>query len=141
MTAYAPSDVMSITVPRDSGGCGKTHVREGEGKLSVDCAGCEAHIFGALSRHGWSADPATVALTPDELATVEAQTQAAGMGSNLQIAQALAQIATALAGSGLSAVPSTPADLVNGMSAAELDALARQIAARKASLKKTTPEG
>lgn len=65
MTAYAPSDVRSITVPL---GCGQPHdageLAEDE-RFAVDCAECEPHIL-ALKDHGWARDPLQVALTPDE---------------------------------------------------------------------------
>lgn len=71
MTAYAPSDVRSITVPA---GCGQPHeageLAEGE-RFAVDCAECEPHIL-ALKDHGWARDPLQVALTPDERQRFEA---------------------------------------------------------------------
>lgn len=71
MTAYAPSDVRSITVPA---GCGQPHeageLAEGE-RFVVDCAECEPHIL-ALKDHGWARDPLQVALTPDERQRFEA---------------------------------------------------------------------
>lgn len=71
MTAYAPSDVRSITVPH---GCGEPHeagdLAEGE-RFAIDCPDCEPHIL-AMAGHGWAMDPLQVALTPDERARFEA---------------------------------------------------------------------
>jgi hypothetical protein len=71
MTAYAPSDVRSITIPA---GCGQSHdagdLAEGE-RFTVDCAECEPHIL-ALAGHGWASNPLQVALTPDERTALEA---------------------------------------------------------------------
>lgn len=71
MTAYAPSDVRSITVPH---GCGEPHeagdLAEGE-RFAIDCAECEPHIL-AMAGHGWAMDPLQVALTPDERTRFEA---------------------------------------------------------------------
>jgi hypothetical protein len=71
MTAYAPSDVRSITVPQ---GCGQPHeagdLAEGE-RFAVDCPECESFIL-TMTGHGWAADPLQVDLTPDERRANEA---------------------------------------------------------------------
>lgn len=71
MTAWAPSDVLSITVPQ---GCGQPHeageLAEGQ-RFGVECAECEAHIL-ALEGHGWARDPLQVLQTPDERRQSEA---------------------------------------------------------------------
>lgn len=75
MTVYAPSDVRSITVPTDRGGCGMPHELTGEPadgeRFSVNCPACEPHIIAA--RIGWAHTPHGVHLTPDEIAQVEAE--------------------------------------------------------------------
>lgn len=75
MTVYAPSDVRSITIPADRGGCGKSHELIGEladgDRFAIDCPACEPHIIAA--RTGWAHTPHGVHLTPDEIAQVEAE--------------------------------------------------------------------
>jgi hypothetical protein len=74
MTLHAPTDVRSISIPTDRGGCGEPHKLAGdpaEGEhLTVDCGPCEAVI--STMGHGWAADPLQVALTPDERARFDA---------------------------------------------------------------------
>jgi hypothetical protein len=73
MTVYAPTDVQSITIPTDRGGCGQSH-EAGElapgRRFSIDCPACEPLIVGL--RTGWAATPIGVHLTPDEIAEDEA---------------------------------------------------------------------
>jgi hypothetical protein len=72
MTVYAPTDSRAITIPVERGGCGQPHeagdLAEGA-RFVVDCPRCEPHIIGA--RLGWAHTPHGVALTPDEIASVE----------------------------------------------------------------------
>src|SRR5213082_2628785 len=71
MTAYAPSDVRSITVPH---GCGQPHeagdLAPGE-RFAFNCEQCEPHVLG-LAGHGWATSPMHVGLTCDEKAEAEA---------------------------------------------------------------------
>lgn len=96
MTLYARSDVMSVSISRDSGGCGTSHsrpVKDGAPARDwgLDCPDCEAHLKGSRkprilkntpgdpknnipSRQErvadcdphWSSTPESVPLTPDE---------------------------------------------------------------------------
>lgn len=95
MTLYARSDLMSVSVPVTSGGCGRTHsrpVRSGapDREFRLDCPGCEAFLKGggrmvlvttpADKENGipstqkrvadcdpcWAAMPESVPPTPDE---------------------------------------------------------------------------
>src|SRR5260370_35462325 len=43
MVMYAPSNMQSITVGPDHGGCGRPHVRDGD-PWGVDCPACEDHL-------------------------------------------------------------------------------------------------
>jgi len=81
MTMYPMSDVHTITVPTDVGGCGIQHelaVDLADRKL--DCLPCEAWLQGVPSL-GWANHPGGVALTPDEItanAQAEKKAQQAG---------------------------------------------------------------
>jgi hypothetical protein len=95
MTLYARSDVMSVSIPVQSGGCGKTHSRPVQKgapsrEFKLDCPGCENFLKGGgrtyLKRKPgdkdadipasqervadidpcWGATPESVPETPDE---------------------------------------------------------------------------
>lgn len=83
MTVYAPTDVTSVNIPAERGGCGQSHdagtLAPGE-SFVIDCPQCEPHIVGA--RLGFAHDPIAVALTCDELREVEAAEQSARVEQN-----------------------------------------------------------
>ncbi len=83
MTIYAPSDVRSILIPAERGGCGVPHeagdLPPGE-HHSVTCPQCEPHI--AAMRTGWAHTLAGVHLIPDEIADAEAAEAAAARAQN-----------------------------------------------------------
>lgn len=96
MSLYARSDLMSVSIPSTSGGCGKTHSRPvNKGSVArvwkLDCPPCEAYLKGdhkpkiirqsggdknkgiaprmehvADSDPHWSSTPETIPATPDE---------------------------------------------------------------------------
>lgn len=88
MAVYARSDVMSVAVPRDSGGCGNTHSRPviqgAPVKIwKLDCPLCSGHLMADIKsstvswtdkdrvKHEyntstWSATPEQIPQTPDE---------------------------------------------------------------------------
>lgn len=125
MTAYAPSDVRSITVPH---GCGQPHeagdLAEGE-RFAVDCAECEPHIL-AMAGHGWAMHPLQVDPTPDERRASEAleRNAKAQQASTWSDPQAIGNaVAAAL---GVAAQQSAPSLLeqIKAMNAEEKAALA-----------------
>lgn len=79
MTAFARSDIHSVCIPLDSGGCGQTHSRpvlnakearkgaepDYDSTFGVNCQQCEPILLGPL--HGWARMAQKVELTPDEL--------------------------------------------------------------------------
>lgn len=96
MTLYARSDLMSVSIPATSGGCGNTHSRPVKAGVpartwGLDCPDCETHLRGDRkmkiirtipgdkdrgipsrlehipdSDPHWSSTPEAVPLTPDE---------------------------------------------------------------------------
>ena len=46
MAAYSASDIQSICIPPDQGGCGSEHTRDGARVFKVDCPKCSAVILG-----------------------------------------------------------------------------------------------
>lgn len=73
MTIYAMTDVTSITIPADRGGCGDPHTRPGDlpagERFTVTCPQCEPVIIAGST--GWAHTPDGVRLTCDEIALVE----------------------------------------------------------------------
>jgi hypothetical protein len=71
---YAQTDVMSVTVPVERGGCGSSHEVNRDnvsGPGTLTCPVCEPHIIGLNT--GWGRAPHEVKLTPDEIAEAEAR--------------------------------------------------------------------
>lgn len=85
MTAYSASDIQSIAISRDQGGCGELHERGGARYFAVDCPSCSAVILGDTrpkvcrwdktrgyqhgqmdSWPGWSSELSSIPLTWDE---------------------------------------------------------------------------
>lgn len=69
MTVYARSDVMSVSLSRDHGGCGATHSRPvthgSPVKVwSLQCPTCENHL---RSDPKWAANTGDIPETPDEV--------------------------------------------------------------------------
>lgn len=46
MTAFSSSDIQSISIPGEAGGCGMEHSRNGSRIFAVDCPQCEGVILG-----------------------------------------------------------------------------------------------
>ena len=119
MTVYARSDVCSIAIPVESGGCGAQHVRKvtrgvPEKVFSITCGPCESYLKGDRkprilkyqidSKTGqtvrqervadadpmFSSTPDTIPLTPDEERTNTTRTERGRM--QIEMLQALAAI-------------------------------------------------
>ena len=112
MTIYARSDIASVGVSPEHGGCGRTHTRpvvngEPVAVFALDCPQCESH----LSKDSlWSRYPSEIPETPDEArergngeknllreqraATAAALTQLGKLGG---MSDALAQLASLMA--------------------------------------------
>jgi hypothetical protein len=120
MTLYARSDLMSVSIPREAGGCGASHTREVTHGVpaktwKLDCPDCEAYLKGARKRKilktipgdpkagipakqervadcdpHWSSTPESVPLTPDELSVNAVRAERGAM--QLQMMQALAAV-------------------------------------------------
>jgi len=119
VTLYARSDVCSVSIPVESGGCGAAHMREvtrgAPAKIfKLECGPCEAYLSGArkpkiLKYHinaktgqtvrqervadadpMWGATPDTIPLTPDEERTNTTRQERGAM--QIQMLQALAAI-------------------------------------------------
>lgn len=98
MTVYARSDLSSVAVPRDSGGCGERHGRPtpqgAPVKLwALDCPQCETFL-----RHDdqWSVTVSGVPETPDEKADREEREKRGQQETTTATAEALTQIGRAL---------------------------------------------
>lgn len=119
MSLYARSDVCSISIPVESGGCGATHTRPvthgAPAKVfQLDCPPCESHLRGdrrqkklvyqtspktgqvthqdrvADADPMWSSTPDTIPLTPDETRTNEVRSERGRM--QIEMLQALAAL-------------------------------------------------
>lgn len=120
---YARSDLMSVSIPSDNGGCGVSHSRPVHGGAPVkewglDCPPCEEYLKGtrkpqilkttpgdpklgipskqervADSDPHWSSTPESVPLTPDEQKVNATRTERAT--SQIQMIQALAALKAA----------------------------------------------
>ena len=122
MTLYARSDILHISIPTASGGCGQSHsrpVRNGAPAKTwqLDCLGCEAYLKGGgrtrlqyspgdketglLPRQErvadtdphWSATPESVPQTPDESVHVRRRKQLGA--EELEFIKALAAVKAA----------------------------------------------
>jgi len=123
MPLYARSDLMSVSIPSTSGGCGDSHsrpvVRGAPAKdWELDCPSCEAYLRGARKPQilkttpgdpklgipakqervadadpHWSSTPESIPLTPDEQATNAVRTERAT--HQIQMIQALAALRAA----------------------------------------------
>jgi hypothetical protein len=123
MVLYARSDMMSVSIPATSGGCGKTHTRpvaKGVARKvwGLDCPQCEAYLRGdhkpkvikvvggdknkgipsrmdhvADSDPHWSSTPETVPPTPDEEHVTSRRTEVARERLDLLQAAAAAKAA------------------------------------------------
>ena len=123
MTLYARSDLMSVSIPVASGGCGSLHtrpVRNGvkDKEFELDCPPCESYLSGerkpkilttipgnpkagipatqkrvADADPMWSSSPETIPLTPDEQSVNATRTERAT--SQIQMIQALAALRAA----------------------------------------------
>ena len=117
MALYARSDVMSVSIPTESGGCGQGHSRPvikgaPTRTFKLDCPPCEAYLRGdrkqkilkyqinaktgqavrqeriADADPMWSSTPDTIPLTPDEDRTNTTRTERGRM--QIEMIQALA---------------------------------------------------
>ncbi len=147
MTVHAPTDVLSITIPTDRGGCGRSHELPdpaGGGPRTVDCPACEPHII--ASRTGWAHDPIAVALTCDEIAQVEAAERDAKVEQNRTWSNP-ARLREALFGNQPTAAAPSLLEQIAALSAEERAALAGMLTAQTPEpepeaapvVKKTTP--
>lgn len=123
MTLYARSDLMSVSIPATSGGCGDTHSRPvSQGAPAktwgLTCVPCESYLKGARkppvlkttpgdpklgipakqervadADPHWSSTPESVPLTPDEQSTNATRTERAT--HQIQMIQALAALRAA----------------------------------------------
>ena len=122
MTLYARSDVMSVSIPTESGGCGQGHsrpvIKGAPAKtFKLDCPPCEAYLRGdrkqkilkyqinaktgqavrqervADADPMWSSTPDTIPLTPDEDRTNSTRTERGRM--QIEMIQALAAMRSA----------------------------------------------
>lgn len=123
MTLYARSDLMSVSIPSTSGGCGDSHSRpvvKGSPARDwrLDCPHCEAYLKGSRKPQilkttpgdpklgipskqervadcdpHWSSTPESVPLTPDEQSVNATRTERAG--HQIQMIQALAALRAA----------------------------------------------
>jgi hypothetical protein len=131
MALYARSDLMSVSVPMTSGGCGASHSRPVHGgapakEWMLDCPDCEAYLKGSRKMQilkttpgdpklgipakqervddcdpHWSSTAESVPLTPDEKQTNSTRTERASQ--QIQMIQAL----SALKSSGIDIPPET----------------------------------
>jgi hypothetical protein len=120
MSLYARSDLMSISIPSTSGGCGAGHSRpvthgSPAKTWKLDCPDCEAYLKGVRKPRilrttpgdpkmgipakqervadcdpHWSSTPESVPLTPDETSVNAVRTERGSM--QLQMLQALAAV-------------------------------------------------
>lgn len=101
MTVYARSDVMSVTLSKDHGGCGAVHSRPvTHGAPSrvwaLDCpGGCEDHL---RSDPKWSASPMEVPETPDETRGREEADKRGERTREAQMESAVASLASTTEG-------------------------------------------
>lgn len=123
MTLYARSDLMSVSIPPMSGGCGESHSRpviKGAPSKTwgLTCPQCEGYLKGSRKPHilrttpgdpklgipskqervadadpHWSSTPESIPLTPDELSTNSVRTERAT--HQIQMIQALAALRAA----------------------------------------------
>jgi len=75
MTLHARSDLVSVAVSKDHGGCGATHTRPVTHGSPVkvwvlSCPACENHLRGDPN---WAVDPEEIPETPDEVRLRESQ--------------------------------------------------------------------
>lgn len=129
MTAYAPSDVRTVSL---GDGCGQPHTAPDNQRLAVDCEVC-APLLIAQKSLGWAADPLDVALTPDERHRIELDKDAAQRAQALAMQVVGAQLAN-LARTGVVSdprLPVTPPDL-DGLSDEELERMEAALTAARA---------
>jgi hypothetical protein len=123
MSLYARSDLMSVSIPVTSGGCGESHSRPvvkgaPAREWELNCTSCEAYLKGARKPQilkttpgdpklgipakqervadcdpHWSSTPESVPLTPDEQSTNATRTERAT--HQIQMIQALAALRAA----------------------------------------------
>ena len=133
MTAYAPSDVRTISL---GAGCGQAHTAADGQRLVVECETC-APLLVAQKSLGWATNPADVALTPDERHQIEIDRQGAERAQALAMQVFGAQLAAMSRGGMLSdprlpgpiAVP--PPDL-DGLSDEEFEQMEQAVARARA---------
>lgn len=133
MTAYAPSDVRTVSL---GAGCGEQHAAADDERFSVDCAIC-APLLVSQKSLGWASDPADVALTPDERHRIELDKQGAERAQALAMQVFGAQLA-ALSRSGVLTDPRLPAALpapapdLDGLSDEEFEQMEQAVATARA---------
>lgn len=120
MTVYSPRDVRAIN---PAGGCEHGHTAPDDHPhgvpMRVDCADCEPAILAA--RLGWSNDPATVALTCDEIAEAERAREQSARNQGLLFGELLEQVRAG--GRAAAGQPASLLDVVKAASPEELAAL------------------
>lgn len=95
MTLYARSDVMSVALSKDHGGCGATHTRPvthgAPAKVwALDCAPCEDHL---RSDPHWAVDALEIPETPDEIRARETQEKRGEHAQKQNLENAVASLA------------------------------------------------
>lgn len=105
---YARSDIVSVWIPPESGGCGSTHTRPVDGgkpepEWRLDCPACTAYLK-KVRDPLWAAMPADIPETPDER-TIREDAEKRGERAlkksqeeiNVKLAETTVQIAELLA--------------------------------------------
>lgn len=93
MEIYARSDVMGVSIPAESGGCGQTHSRpvtDGAPakKFALDCPSCSVVL---KDDPLWSKHADDLPLTPDEQAKQEAEAKLGMIASKENLVTGIAQ--------------------------------------------------
>lgn len=100
MTLYARSDVMSVALSKDHGGCGATHMRPvthgAPAKVwALDCTLCEDHL---RSDPHWAIDALEIPETPDETRLREKAEEKGEHSQKVNLENAVASLATTAEG-------------------------------------------
>ena len=100
MTLYARSDVMSVALSKDHGGCGATHMRSvtqgAPAKVwALDCVLCEDHL---RSDPHWAIDALEIPETPDETRVREKAEERGEHAQKANLERAVASLATTAEG-------------------------------------------